>query len=248
MNATTSQNKVTTTVNKKKYINDIATAEKISEIMDEELGETDYFTGPVRVTVAINDPNGLGSTLGTTIVYKLLRGTKTSYSTNNWMLVDSSQIQPAVSSSTEEKAEDPYTNPPQCYHCDMDGSVCFATAHSDICEINEEESDNQKESAPAVFGYRWHVTNVQVDDGSEGEILSFWDYNNKWALKPFNAVIGVEATNCPEDTVTCTATCGCDPCGVLGYAMDSWQCTASNMKYRIVQVTSNLTCYECYYL
>lgn len=253
-NATTTQNTETATVTRTKYINDSATADRISEILEAQKQELNYtwFLGPVRVWINVPLPGG-GTSLQQTIQYKLLRGTYTTYEIGSWTLINPDALNPMVEVDVEESEPSSTTSPTECDDCPMeDGGICFSIAHSDVCGIDPNESDPESESAPGYFFYRWNVTNVVVDDGSEGDPIPGYNYNPRFWRNPVNIAIGKRVEKCPENTTTCAATCGCDPCGKLGYQMDPSQCTALNREYRVIafsdvsEVAPGLTCYECY--
>lgn len=239
---TTKTDQVATT-KKKKYINDSATAQAISNELNQELGDYAYFGGLVQVWVQTPLPGG-GTQMQAQNAYKSLRGVKNGYNVGGWTIV----TQPDPIPDTEDTDTlSETTSPATCSSCDMgDSDICFDISHSDFPEVLDEPEGGGV--AAGIFNFIWQIDTSSVTDANGNPVtyLGGTQAGNLQYLRPVNIVMGVK-TDEEHDVSACNASCICDPCGAAGYFIDPWQCTATNQKSRPVVVPDNITCYECYF-
>lgn len=239
-NSITTKNTKTVTAIDSKYVNDSATAQSISDSLDQELGDFAYFYGPVRKWISVPLPGG-GTSIQSSVVYKYLRGTKIGYSVGGWTVIGSLNNPVSEDSDTDLLGET--TLPEPCPSCSEDGGICFNIQHSDFPEVTKDDFGGG--TAPGVFTFSWTVGDVTDVDGNPVEYLGGPDAGNGTLTRPVNITLGIK-TDEEHDYDACTSNCFCDPCGAGGYFIDPAQCTASNRSSRAVPF-NGLTCYECYF-
>jgi hypothetical protein len=239
--ATTIFNRTLSENTETKYVNNAETYKNIEAILNPKVGGTVYACGNCLVWKTIQLPGG-GSQTTQVTEYKTLKGIRSSYNINGFTL--SEDIQPLVTTDSTTDDSDPQTSPSDCDTC-SNNQVCFDCTNPDLPCTTSDEPNNS--SAAANFSYSWNITNLEIEDGTQGTIINPQQYSQAQHVGSVTAVIGKKTETCP-DQLTCHSTCECDPCGKLGYLISPAQCAIENKSSREVTVGLGpfLTCYECY--